>query len=111
MKTLQIYDPPLCCSSGLCGPSLDPVLIQVNDAVLALRKQGVIVKRFNLAKQLGEVMSNPTVADLIHREGKEILPVTLADGRVIKTGAYPAYEECCEALGIEPADHRPMTLM
>ncbi len=48
-KKVEIYDPAVCCSTGLCGPVIDPVLVKVNDAVLALKKQGVSVERFNLA--------------------------------------------------------------
>ena len=32
---IDIYDPPMCCSSGLCGPTLDPMLVRVNDALMA----------------------------------------------------------------------------
>lgn len=32
--TVEIYDPPMCCSSGLCGPTIDPELVKMNDAVL-----------------------------------------------------------------------------
>ena len=73
---IAIYDPPLCCSSGLCGPTLDPVLVKMNDALLALQKQGVEVKRSNLSQQIKEVMSNKTVVELIHKNGSKILPIT-----------------------------------
>ncbi len=99
---IEIYDPPMCCSSGLCGPGLDPVLIKMNDAVLTLKKQGVEVERFNLAQQPKAFMENPKVNPLIIKEGKKILPVTIVNGTVFKTGGYPAYEELCKALGIEP---------
>jgi hypothetical protein len=48
---IEIYDPAMCCSSGLCGPNIDPVLVKMNDAVMALKKQGVEVERYNLAQQ------------------------------------------------------------
>ncbi len=48
---VEIYDPALCCSSGLCGPEVDPILVKINDAILALKKQGVEVERFNLVQQ------------------------------------------------------------
>ena len=109
-KKIAIYDPAMCCSTGLCGPVVDPVLVQVNDAVLALKKQGVEVERFNLSQQAKEFMSNKTVADLLHKNGKKVLPVIIVDGSVIKTGAYPSYEELCKVLDIEPLQHKPMTL-
>ena len=73
--------PPLCCSSGLCGPALDPVLVKMNDAVLALKKQGVEVERFNLAQQTKAFMANKTVAELIHKNGNKILPITICEWR------------------------------
>ncbi len=99
---IEIYDPAMCCSSGMCGPSIDPVLVKMNEAVLALKKQGVEVTRFNLAQQPKEFMANKTVADLLHKNGKKALPVTMVNGEVFKTGEYPSYEELCRALNIEP---------
>lgn len=107
---IEIYDPPMCCSSGLCGPTLDPVLVKMNDAVLALKKQGVEVERFNLSQQIKEVMSNKTVAELIHKNGRKTLPVTFVNGEVFRTGEYPSYEDLCKALGIEPLKHKPIAL-
>lgn len=107
---VEIYDPAMCCSSGLCGPSIDPVLVKVNDAVLALKKQGVEVERFNLAQQPKAFMDNPKVKQLLTKNGKKILPVTLVNGEVFKTGEYPSYEELCQSLGIEPLKARPISL-
>jgi len=97
---VEIYDPAMCCSTGLCGPVLDPVLVKMNDALLALKKQGVEVERFNLAQQPKAFMANKTVADLLHKNGKKILPVTLVNGNVFLTAEYPSYEKLCETLGI-----------
>lgn len=92
----------MCCSSGLCGPALDPVLVKMNDAVLALKKQGVEVMRFNLAQQPKEFLLNKMVAELLQKNGKKILPITVVNGEVFRTGGYPDYEELCRALNIEP---------
>jgi hypothetical protein len=109
---IDIYDPPMCCSSGLCGPVLDPILVAVNDAVLALTKQGVAVTRYNPVQQLKEVMANQEVAKAIHRQGKKALPMVFVNGRLLKSGAYPSYEELCEALGLTPlAKSRPLTVL
>jgi len=109
---VEIYDPAMCCSTGLCGPVLDPVLVKMNDALLALKKQGVEIERFNLAQQPKAFMVNKTVADLLHKDGKKILPVTLVNGEVLLTGEYPSYEKLCEALGIEPLkQNKPISIM
>lgn len=107
---IEIYDPPLCCPSGLCGPSIDPVLLRVNDAILALKKQGVIVDRFNLAQQPKEFLNNKKIADLLHKNGKKVLPTTIVNGEVFKAEQYPTYEELCSALRIEPLKSKPITL-
>jgi len=108
---IEIYDPAMCCSSGLCGPSIDPVLVRVNEAVLALKKQGVDVTRFNLAQQPMEFMANKSVADLLHKNGKKVLPVTIINGEVFKTGEYPRYEDLCIQLGIKPLKKSPLTVI
>ena len=108
---IEIYDPAMCCSTGLCGPVVDPVLVKVNDAVLALKKQGVEVERFNLAQQIKDFIANKTVADLLHKNGKKVLPITMINGSVFKTGEYPTYDEQCMAVGIKPLKRMPMTLL
>jgi hypothetical protein len=100
----------MCCSSGLCGPALDPVLVKMNDAVLALKKQGVEVERYNLAQQPKAYLENKVIADLLHKNGKKILPITIVNGEVFKTGEYPSYEDICKALGIEPLKNKPFSL-
>lgn len=107
---VEIYDPAMCCSSGLCGPALDPVLVKMNEAVLGLKKQGVEVERFNLAQQPKAFMDNKTIAGLLHKNGKRILPVILVNGEVFRTGGYPSYEDVCMALGIQPLQHKPISL-
>ncbi|PIV44015.1 MAG: arsenical resistance operon transcriptional repressor ArsD [Nitrospirae bacterium CG_4_10_14_3_um_filter_44_29] len=107
---VEIYDPAMCCSSGLCGPSIDPVLVKMNDAALALIKQGVEVERYNLAQQPKAFMENKRVAELLHKNGKKSLPVTIVNGEVFKTGEYPSYEDICNALGIEPLKSKPLSL-
>jgi len=108
---VEIYDPPMCCSTGLCGPTIDPELVAMNDAVLALKKQGIEVERYNLSQQPKVFLANKKVADMLHGKGKKILPVTIVNGEVFKTGGYPPYEDLCKALGIEPLKKgKPMTL-
>lgn len=109
---IQIYDPPMCCSTGLCGPTIDPVLVGMNDTILALKKQGVEVERYNISQQPKVFLGNKQVAALLQEKGKKILPVTMVNGEVFKTGAYPSYDEICKALAIEPLKTgKPITLI
>jgi hypothetical protein len=107
---VEIYDPAMCCSTGLCGPVLDPGLVKMNDALLALKKQGVEVERFNLAQQPKAFMANKTVAALLRKNGKKILPITIINGEIFKTGEYPLYEDVCKQLEIEPLQKRPLSV-
>lgn len=108
---VEIYDPPMCCSSGICGPAIDPALLSMNDAILALKKQGVTVERYNLRGDFMAIKDNEPVMELIHKNGAKILPVTIIEGTVFKTGEYPSYEELCSKLNIEPLKYnKPITL-
>ncbi len=103
---MAIYDPPLCCSSGVCGPTVDPALVKMNEAVHTLKKQGVEVERFNLAQQPREFVTNNTVAALLQKNGNQILPITFLNGELFKTGEYPSYQDLCSALGIKPVEQK-----
>ena len=108
---IQIYDPPMCCSTGICGPAVDPALMKISDAILALRKQGVTVERYNLKNDYMAIKDHTLFMDLIHKNGSKILPVTMIHGAIFKTGEYPSYDELCRELGIEPLQsHKPITI-
>lgn len=99
---VHVYEPAMCCPTGLCGPEPDPRILKANETFLALKKQGIEVARHNLKDQLADFLSDKTVADMLHKNGKKVLPLTLVDGCVIKSGSYPEYEEFCKALGLVP---------
>ena len=93
MKRIEIYEPPLCCPTGLCGPAPDPDLATLQDTVMKLQKKGYSVERIAINQQPMRVINNPTVMSIIGSEGKESLPITMIDGKVIIKGRYPRYEE------------------
>ena len=99
---MEIYDPPMCCSSGVCGPSVDTALIKINEAILALKKQGVEIERYDLRRHYTTFLENDRVNEILQKQGVKQLPITIIQGNVFKTGEYPGYEEICKALGIEP---------
>ncbi len=108
---VQIYDPPMCCPTGLCGPAIDPDLLKMNDTILALKKQGVMVERYNLKSDYMTIKDNTLVMALIHKSGLKSLPITVINGQIFKSGVYPSYEEICKALNIEPLQFsKPITL-
>lgn len=95
---VEIFDPPLCCPTGLCGPVLDPVLLDVNEMMLKLKSQGVQVERYLMTAQPQAFMNNPQVFRLIQEQQLAALPITVVDGRVIKIGDYPTLDEVQVAL-------------
>ena len=92
MVKVQVYDKPMCCSTGVCGPQVDPVLPQFAADLKWLSDQGPDVERFNLAQQPGEFASNPVVQQLLSSEGVDCLPLVVVDGNVVSRSEYPSRE-------------------
>jgi hypothetical protein len=97
--TIRIFDPALCCSTGVCGPSVDPDLARFAADVDWLRKQGVTVERFNLAQQPAAFAETPAVHAALSR-GTEVLPLVLVDDRVAVEGSYPSRETLAALAGV-----------
>lgn len=100
MKKIEIFDPAMCCSTGVCGPSIDPELLRVSTVINALKEKGIEIKRHGLSSEPQDFVSNIVINDLLQKEGADILPVTLVDGKVAKTKIYPTNEELSQWLGI-----------
>jgi len=100
MKTIQIFDPALCCSSGVCGQdvdqSLEPRLADLDWA----KQQGVTIQRFNLAQQPMDFVKNATVKAFLERSGADALPLVLVDGEVALAGRYPNRAELTRWAGL-----------
>jgi hypothetical protein len=88
----------MCCSTGLCGPTIDPVLLDVSEMVLKLNDQGVVVQRYVMNQQPQAFLNNPGVYRLVQQRQLAALPITTVNGRIIKTGAYPTLAEVQAAL-------------
>lgn len=101
MKNIEIYDPAMCCSTGVCGPGIDPELMRVATLINSLAKQGVVVSRHNLSNEPKAFVTNKVVNDLLIQEGAEALPITLLDGEVVKTKQYPTNQEFSQWLGVQ----------
>ncbi len=90
MSKVQIYDRPMCCSTGVCGPQVDPVLPRFAGDLEWLKSQGHQVERFNLAQQPQEFAANRQVQQLLESEGTHCLPLVIVDDRVVSRGEYPS---------------------
>ncbi len=105
MLKLQVFDPAMCCSTGVCGPSVDPVLPRFSADLEWLKGKGVQVTRFNLAQEIAAFTSNAAVKAAINSKGTVCLPMVLVDGSVVSEGAYPTREQLAGLTGVtyEPA--------
>jgi AhpD family alkylhydroperoxidase len=101
MKTIEVFDPAMCCSTGVCGPSVDPALVRFAADLDWLSGQGVTVERFNLAQQPGAFAERELVSEALRAKGEECLPLVLADGQVVSEGTYPSRAELAGIAGIE----------
>jgi hypothetical protein len=93
MKIIQVYDPPMCCSTGLCGNEIDPALVSFAALLTQLSQKGVKVERYNMGQQPMAFVQNPTVKALLDKESTEALPLILLDGAVYLKGRYLTDEE------------------
>lgn len=101
MSTIQIFDPALCCSTGVCGTDVDQALVTFAADIEWARRQGASVERFNLAQQPTTFAMNAAVLKLLERSGQEILPVVLVDGEVAMAGRYPGRAELAQWAGLK----------
>ncbi len=97
--TVEIFDPPMCCPTGMCGPTIDPVLLDVNEMIVALQGEGITVVRYQMSTHAQAFAKNSEVLKLIREKQLAALPISIVRGRIIKTGAYPSLAEVRAALG------------
>jgi len=104
MKKMVIFDPAMCCSTGICGPSVDKDLLRVSTVLNRLKNKGIVVERHNLTNNPQIFVDNKEINTMLNSDGVDVLPVTMVDGIVVKTKAYPTNEEFCKLLDI-PSDY------
>ncbi len=92
MSKVHVYDKPMCCSTGVCGPQVDPVLPRFSSDLEWLKSQGHQVERFNLAQQPQKFTTNREVQQLLESEGVDCLPLIFVDDRVVSRSDYPSRE-------------------
>lgn len=100
-RFVEIFDPPMCCSSSVCGPTVDKRLVQFSAAFEWLRGQGVQVQRYNPSHQYEAFAANETVVNAINSHGIECLPLILVDGEIVSYGGYPSQEELVALVGLQ----------
>lgn len=99
MKTIQVYDKPMCCSTGICGPAVDPVLPRFAADLDWVKSQGHQVERYNLSQQPMAFVQNPLVQQTLTKEGTDCLPLIIVNGHIVSRHGYPSREMLTMWLG------------
>ena len=89
MKKMIIFDPAMCCSTGVCGPSVNPELLRVATILNSLKNKGIVIERYNLTSNPQAFIDNKKINQLLDSKGIQVLPVTMVDEDVVKIGSYP----------------------
>ncbi|WP_214808060.1 MULTISPECIES: arsenite efflux transporter metallochaperone ArsD [unclassified Exiguobacterium] len=100
MKKIEIYDPAMCCPTGLCGPSIDPELTRMATVVHVLKQHGYPIERFNLVNEPDAFVENQLIKQAI-TDGVDTLPITLVNGSIVRRRGYLSNAELAELTGVE----------
>jgi hypothetical protein len=100
MKRLEVYEPAMCCSTGVCGPDVDPILVRFAADLKWFQEQGVEVRRFNLSQRPAVFVENDQVKQALTEKGESALPVFMDGGRVFSSGRYSERDELAALAGL-----------
>lgn len=109
MSKMEIFEPPMCCSTGVCGSYADPELSRVAAVIENLKKTGIEVVRHNLSSDPKAFMQNEDVSNILSEKGVDVLPLAVVDGKIVKTSGYPTNEEFAKLLGVSVGTIKPAT--
>jgi hypothetical protein len=90
---VETFDPPMCCPTGICGPTIDQALLDLNEMVMALQSQGISVTRYQMTSHPNSFLGNAEVMKLVREQQMAALPITVVRGKVIKIKTYPTLAE------------------
>lgn len=98
---IRVYEPALCCNTGVCGPDVDESLVTFTADLGALQGMGVDIERHNLANDPGAFAADDTVRSFLQVAGSDGLPLTIVDGVTVMTGGYPTREQLLRYAGVD----------
>jgi len=107
MPAIRVFEPALCCNTGVCGPDVDQALVDFTADLNHLKELGADIQRHNLANDPSAFASSETVRAFLQVAGSEGLPLTLVDGLTVMTGAYPAREQLMRYAGLGAGPQGP----
>jgi hypothetical protein len=106
MTRVEVFDPPMCCSTGVCGPNVDPALARFAADLHWLANRRVAIERYNLAQQPQAFAAREVVKAALQERGNACLPLILLNGAVVSQGRYPQRDELARLAGVAPDEIR-----
>ena len=100
MTTLQVFDKPMCCSTGICGPKVDPTLPKFASDLAWLKDRGVTVERYNLAQQPQAFVGHADIKEAIRESYEQSLPIVRVNDRIVSKGVYPSRQQLADWCGV-----------
>ena len=101
IKTMKLFEPAMCCATGVCGPGVDPELLRITAVVRAANQEHQRIHRFNLKDNPMNFVENAVVQQLLKEKGMAVLPLALVDDQVLSMGGYPSNQAIAQALHID----------
>ncbi|SEL93228.1 arsenite efflux transporter metallochaperone ArsD [Rhodococcus maanshanensis] len=101
MSTIEVFEPALCCNTGVCGDDVDQALVTFSADMDWIRSQGGDIARFNLASEPLAFTQREPVTAFLRLSGSEGLPLVLVDGVTAQTGRYPDRAQLAKWAGLD----------
>lgn len=86
---VEIFDPPMCCPTGVCGPTVDQTLLDLNETIQRLQQEGYQVARYQMTAHPQTFLGNAEVMRLVREKEMAALPIVVVRGEIIAEGKYP----------------------
>lgn len=100
-QKIEVYDPPMCCPTGICGPFVDPDLMRFTADIEWLQRQGITVERYNLTQQPDAFVGNQVLRESMEKDGTDCLPLIFVNGTIVAKGRYPERKDLARLAGLE----------
>ncbi|MCA1783101.1 MAG: arsenite efflux transporter metallochaperone ArsD [Dermatophilaceae bacterium] len=102
MSVIEVFEPAMCCSTGVCGTDVPQELVTFSADLDWLRSQGGQIQRFNLASEPSAFTGRATVVEFLKVSGSSGLPLVLVDGVTAMTGRYPERDQLAQWANLSP---------
>lgn len=96
MTNITIFEPET--SSSLFSSQDALRIAAVMEALQGLENYEALL--FNLTDDADQFALNKSVNEKIEAEGNSVLPITIVDGAIVKSGSYPTNDEITSYIGV-----------